>query len=38
MAFIKRTLAQLFSYVESIFEYAFGQHNNPFVSLGALGW
>jgi coenzyme F420-reducing hydrogenase delta subunit/ferredoxin len=38
MAFIKRALARLFSSVEAIFEYAFGQQNNPFVSLGALGW
>ena len=35
---IKRALARAFSRTEKVFEYAFGQRNNPFVSLGALGW
>ena len=38
MALIKRALARAFSRTERVFEYAFGQRNNPFVSLGALGW
>ena len=38
MALIKRALSHLFSRTESVFEFAFGQRNNPFVSLGALGW
>ncbi|MCG8370388.1 MAG: hydrogenase iron-sulfur subunit [Proteobacteria bacterium] len=38
MAPIKRALARAFSRTERVFEYAFGQRNNPFVSLGALGW
>ena len=35
---IKRAMALGFSRFETVFEYAFGQRNNPFVSLGALGW
>ena len=38
MAPIKRAMARAFDSVEAIFEYAFGQRNNPFVWLGALGW
>ena len=38
MAFLKRALARAFSRTEKVFEYAFGQRNNPFVNLGALGW
>ncbi len=38
MAPIKRAMARAFNGVEGIFEYAFGQRNNPFVWLGALGW
>jgi quinol-cytochrome oxidoreductase complex cytochrome b subunit/coenzyme F420-reducing hydrogenase delta subunit len=38
MGFVKRALASVFSKTEAVFEYAFGQRNNPFVSLGALGW
>jgi ferredoxin/coenzyme F420-reducing hydrogenase delta subunit len=35
---IKRAMARGFSRFEVVFEYAFGQRNNPFASLGALGW
>jgi quinol-cytochrome oxidoreductase complex cytochrome b subunit len=35
---IKRALFGLFAKVETVFEYAFGQRNNPFTWLGALGW
>ena len=38
MALIKRALWRLFAKVEAVFEYAFGQRNNPFLWLGALGW
>ena len=38
MALVKRALARAFSRTERVFEYAFGQRNNPFVNLGALGW
>ena len=38
MALIKRALARAFTKCEAVFEYAFGQRNNPFVWLGALGW
>lgn len=38
MALLKRALARAFSRTERVFEYAFGQRNNPFVNLGALGW
>jgi hypothetical protein len=38
MALIKRALARAFTRCEAVFEYAFGQRNNPFVWLGALGW
>ena len=38
MDLIKRLLVRGFSRSEAIFEYAFGQRNNPFVLLGALGW
>jgi coenzyme F420-reducing hydrogenase delta subunit/ferredoxin len=38
VALLKRALAHLFSKVDAVFNYAFGQRNNPFVSLGALGW
>ena len=35
---IKRVMVRGFSRFERVFEYAFGQRNNPFVLLGALGW
>ena len=38
MALFKRALARAFSRTEKVFEFAFGQRNNPFVNLGALGW
>lgn len=38
MALIKRALARAFTRCEAVFEYAFGQKNNPFNSLGSLGW
>jgi ferredoxin/coenzyme F420-reducing hydrogenase delta subunit len=38
MALIKRALARAFTSCEAVFEYAFGQKNNPFNSLGSLGW
>jgi len=38
MELIKRAMARGFTRFEAVFEYAFGQRNNPFVSLGALGW
>ena len=34
----KRALRHVFGKIEAVFEYAFGQRNNPFASLGALGW
>ena len=38
MDVIKRSMALGFARFEAVFEYAFGQRNNPFISLGALGW
>ena len=38
MESIKRAFARVFARFESVFEYAFGQRNNPFTWLGALGW
>ena len=38
MDMIKRAMALGVARFEAIFEFAFGQRNNPFVSLGALGW
>ena len=38
MELIKRLMVRGFSRFEAMFEYAFGQRNNPFVLLGALGW
>jgi len=38
MALIKRAMVRAFTSFEAVFEYAFGQRNNPFVWLGALGW
>ena len=38
MAFLKRSLRTLFARAEAIFDWGFGQHNNPLASLGALGW
>lgn len=35
---IKRALVRAFERFERVFAYAFGQRNNPLVSLGALGW
>ncbi len=38
MESIKRAMARAYLRCEAVFEFAFGQRNNPFVSLGALGW
>ena len=38
MGLVKRGLLRWFAAVEAVFEYAFGQRNNPFTWLGALGW
>lgn len=38
MALIKGALRHLYAKIEYFFEYAFGQRNNPFMWLGALGW
>ena len=38
MAFVKRGLYSVFQKAERVFEYAFGQRNNPFTWLGAFGW
>ena len=38
MELIKRALARAFMHFEAVFEYAFGQRNNPLAWLGALGW
>ena len=38
MAPLKRLLRLLFARAEAIFEWAFGQQNNPLTSLGPLGW
>ncbi len=38
MRLIKHALLLWYAKVERVFEYAFGQHNNPFMWLGALGW
>ena len=38
MDLFKRVMALGFSRFEAVFEYAFGQRNNPFSWLGALGW
>ena len=35
---IKGALLRLFTRVERVFEYAFGQRHNPFTWLGAFGW
>ena len=38
MGLVKQTLSGVFGKAERVFEYAFGQRNNPFTWLGALGW
>jgi quinol-cytochrome oxidoreductase complex cytochrome b subunit/coenzyme F420-reducing hydrogenase delta subunit len=38
MAFLKRTLRILFARAEAVFDWSFGQLNNPFSNLGSLGW
>ena len=38
MALVKRALLRWYAGIEAVFEYAFGERNNPFMWLGALGW
>ena len=38
MALLKRLLRFVMARAEGLFDVAFGQANNPFVHLGALGW
>ena len=38
MAFLKRGLRTLFARAEAVFDWGFGQRNNPLAWLGALGW
>lgn len=38
MAFLKRALRILFARAEAVFDWSFGQRNNPLANLGALGW
>ena len=38
MAFLKRILRTLYARAEAVFDWSFGQSNNPFSNLGALGW
>ncbi len=38
MRLIKHALLLWYAKVERVFEFAFGQRNNPFMWLGALGW
>ena len=38
MAFLKRILRMLFARAEAVFDWSFGQNNNPLVNLGPLGW
>ena len=38
MSLFKGAILRLFSKVEAIFEFAFGQRLNPFAWLGAFGW
>lgn len=38
MALLKRALRLLFARAEAIFDWGFGQSNNPLANLGALGW
>lgn len=38
MALLKRLLRVLFARAESVFDWSFGQRNNPFANLGSLGW
>lgn len=38
MGLIKRALLGWYAKVEAVFEFAFGQRNNPFLWLGAFGW
>jgi ferredoxin/coenzyme F420-reducing hydrogenase delta subunit len=38
MASLKRSLRILFARAEAVFDWSFGQRNNPIASLGSLGW
>ena len=38
MALLKRSLRILFARAEAVFDWSFGQSDNPFSHLGALGW
>jgi quinol-cytochrome oxidoreductase complex cytochrome b subunit/ferredoxin len=38
MAFLKRSLRILFARAEALFNWSFGQRNNPLINLGSLGW
>jgi len=38
MAFLKRTLRILYARAEAVFDWSFGQRNNPIANLGSLGW
>jgi hypothetical protein len=38
MALLKRILRAFFARAEAVFDWSFGQSNNPFSNLGALGW
>jgi quinol-cytochrome oxidoreductase complex cytochrome b subunit/coenzyme F420-reducing hydrogenase delta subunit len=38
MAFLKRAIRTLFARAEALFDWSFGQRNNPLVNLGPLGW
>jgi quinol-cytochrome oxidoreductase complex cytochrome b subunit/coenzyme F420-reducing hydrogenase delta subunit len=38
MALLKRALRILFARAEAVFDWSFGQRNNPIANLGALGW
>lgn len=38
MAFVKRILRMLYARGEAVFDWSFGQRNNPLANLGPLGW
>jgi len=38
MALLKRTIRLLFARAEAVFDWSFGQRNNPLTHLGSLGW
>ena len=38
MAFLKRIIRVLFARAEAVFDWSFGQRDNPFSNLGSLGW